>query len=77
MKAAGIRVEVDDRNEKIGYRIREAQLQKIPFMLVLGDKEVESGSVAVRARSEGDKGSMSLDAFLDMVKEKIDTKSLS
>ncbi|CDZ23645.1 Threonine-tRNA ligase [[Clostridium] cellulosi] len=77
LKAAGIRVEVDDRNEKIGYRIREAQLQKIPFMLVLGDKEVESGSVAVRARSEGDKGSMSLDAFLDMVKEKIDTKSLS
>lgn len=77
LKAAGIRVEVDDRNEKIGYRIREAQLQKIPFMLVLGDKEVESGSVAVRARSEGDKGSMSLDAFLDMIKEKIDTKSLS
>jgi threonyl-tRNA synthetase len=56
LTAAGFRVECDKRNEKIGYRIREAQLAKIPYMLVLGDKEQESGTVAVRSRKEGDKG---------------------
>lgn len=61
---AGLRVELDDRNEKIGYRIREAQLQKIPYMLVVGDKEAESGEVSVRGRKEGDTGSMALDAFV-------------
>ncbi len=54
--AAGVRVEVDDRNEKIGYKIREAQLEKVPYMLVVGDKEMESGNVALRIRGEGDKG---------------------
>ena len=56
----GFRVEMDGRNEKIGYKIREAQLQKIPFMLVIGDKEVEAKTVSVRSREEGDKGAMEL-----------------
>ena len=60
---AGFRVELDDRNEKIGYKIREAQTQKIPYMLVVGDKEMESNSIGVRARQEGDIGAMSLEEF--------------
>jgi threonyl-tRNA synthetase len=64
LKNAGIRAETDQRNEKIGYKIREAQLQKIPYMLVLGDKEAESGAVSVRTRSGGDMGVMTTDDFL-------------
>ncbi|HEX2938744.1 MAG TPA: threonine--tRNA ligase [Ruminiclostridium sp.] len=75
LKSAGIRAELDARNEKIGYRIREAQMQKVPFMLVMGDKEKETGTVAVRERSDGDKGTMNVEAFLDMIKEKVDSKS--
>lgn len=75
LTAAGFRLELDDRNEKIGYKIREAQLEKIPFMLVLGDKEVESNAVAVRSRSEGDLGTMSLDDLIQklsqMVKDRV------
>ena len=70
----GIRVESDLRNEKIGYKIREAQMQKIPYMLVVGDKEAESGSVAVRTRAGEDLGAMSLDAFLEKVRGEIDSK---
>ena len=58
------RVETDSRNEKIGYKIREAQLQKIPYMLIIGDKEAESGTVSVRMRGEGDIGAMAVDDFL-------------
>ena len=72
--AAGIRVESDLRNEKIGYKIREAQMQKIPYMLVVGDKEAEAGSVAVRTRAGEDLGAMSLDAFLEKVRGEIDSK---
>ncbi len=61
---AGLRVELDERSEKIGYKIREAQLQKIPYMLVIGDKEAEGGTVSVRRRSEGDIGTMAVDDFL-------------
>lgn len=61
---AGLRVETDERSEKIGYKIREAQLQKIPYMLVVGDKEAESGTVSVRKRGEGDIGAMAIDDFL-------------
>ncbi len=62
---AGLRVEVDSRNEKIGAKIRAAQLDKIPFMLVIGDREQENGTVAVRSRREGDLGAESIDAFLE------------
>lgn len=71
-----IRVELDDRNEKIGYKIREAQMQKIPYMLILGDKEVEAGNVSVRSRKEGDLGSKSLQEFLSSILEEIKQKSL-
>lgn len=71
---AGIRVEADYRSEKIGYKIREAQLQKIPYMLVLGDKEAEAGLVAVRTRAGGDEGTMTLADFLTKLKEEIADK---
>lgn len=68
LTAAGFRVETDFRSEKIGYKIREAQMQKIPYMLVLGDKEAESGTVTVRKRSGGDQGSMALEDFVAAIK---------
>lgn len=75
LAAEGIRVELDSRSEKIGYRIREAQLEKVPYMLVLGDKESESGMLAVRSRGEGDRGAMSADDFIALIKHEIDTKA--
>ncbi|MDD7412878.1 MAG: threonine--tRNA ligase [Eubacteriales bacterium] len=75
LTAAGLRVETDLRNEKIGFKIREAQMEKIPYMLVLGDKEVEDGVVAVRARKGGDLGVMSVDALLARMREEVDTKA--
>jgi len=68
---AGLRVETDFRSEKIGYKIREAQLHKMPYMLVLGDKEAESGLVTVRNRADGDIGSMALDEFIKKLEEEI------
>lgn len=62
--AAGLRINADYRNEKIGYKIREAQMQKTPFMLIIGDKELQNGTVAVRSRKDGDLGSMSIDEFV-------------
>ncbi len=73
LEDVGIRVELDDRNEKIGYKIREAQLQKIPYMLILGDKEKEKGTVGVRSRKDGDIGAMDLDDFIAKIVEEIDT----
>ncbi|MGE4588810.1 MAG: threonine--tRNA ligase [Acidaminococcaceae bacterium] len=70
----GLRVYLDDRNEKIGYKIREAQVQKIPYMLVIGDKEVEEGAVAVRRRSEGDLGAMKAEEFIAMLQKEIAEK---
>lgn len=71
LKSKGIRVTSDYRNEKIGYKIREAQLQKIPYMLILGDKEMQSNTVAVRSRKDGDLGSMDLNDFFDKINEEI------
>ena len=77
LEAKGIRVELDDRNEKIGYKIREARLQKVPYMLVIGDSEVEAGAVAVRRRGEdGDLGAMPLADYINMAVEEIETKKL-
>ena len=72
--ALGLRVYLDDRNEKIGYKIREAQVQKIPYMLVIGDKEVEEATVAVRRRSEGDLGAMKAEDFIAMLQKEIAEK---
>ena len=71
LRREGIRVELDDRQEKIGYKIREAQLNKIPYMLILGDKEVQSNQVGVRARGEGDIGAMDEKDFIQKVQEEI------
>ncbi|MGI5971262.1 MAG: threonine--tRNA ligase [Oscillospiraceae bacterium] len=74
LKKEGFSAETDFRNEKIGYKIREAQLQKIPYMLVVGDKEVENGTVSVRTRSGGDEGAMSLSDFAEKLKKEIEEK---
>ena len=76
LRAVGIRVETDLRNEKIGFKIREAQKEKIPYMLVLGDKEAETGEAAVRSRKEGELGVMGADAVVAKLTEEIQTKSL-
>ena len=76
LDAMGFRVEVDDRNEKIGYKIREAQMQKTPYMLVVGDKEMEENAVGVRNRKDGDLGAMKIDEFISKLKEEVDSKSL-
>jgi threonyl-tRNA synthetase len=74
LAAAGLRVELDERQEKIGYKIREAQLQKIPYMLVVGDREVAEGTVGVRHRADGDVGSQRIEAFLEAAGEEIRQK---
>ena len=74
LKAAGIRAELDTRNEKMGYKIREAQVDKIPYMLVIGDREAEQNVVSVRHRKDGDLGSMSLEAFIGRVLQEIALK---
>lgn len=76
LEAQGMRVEVDSRSEKIGYKIREAQLEKVPYMFIIGDKDVEAQTVSVRHRKEGDLGAMKLDDFIKMAVEEIDTKAI-
>jgi len=71
MVQAGIRVELDSRNEKIGYKIREAQVQKIPYSLVIGEKEMADGTLSVRRRGVGDEGAMSVDAFIEKIRAEI------
>lgn len=71
LEKEGIRVEVDDRNEKIGYKIREAQVQKVPYMLVVGEKEMESNTVGVRSRKDGDIGTIKIDEFTKAILEEI------
>ncbi|MBV4414954.1 threonine--tRNA ligase [Clostridium tyrobutyricum] len=75
LKENDIRVESDLRNEKIGYKIREAQMQKVPYMIVIGDKEVNEGNISVRSRKDGDLGTFAIDDFISKVKEEIDTKA--
>ena len=75
LSAAGVRVETDLRNEKIGYKIREAQMQKTPYMLVIGDREAESGAVAVRTRGGEDLGAMPLDEFIERITGEIKSRS--
>ena len=74
LKEQGFRVEVDGRNEKIGKKIREAQLEKVPYMLVVGDRDMEAGTVSVRHRSEGDLGAMGLEQFSAMLRQVVDSK---
>lgn len=75
LQAAGLRCEVDSRAEKVGYKIRQAVLEKVPYMITIGDNEVEQKTVAVRSRKNGDLGSMQLDDLLAKLKEEVDTKA--
>lgn len=74
LRASGIRVETDFRNEKIGYKIREAQLEKVPYMIIIGEKEMEAQMISVRSRDAGDMGSQDLNAFISGLKTEIETK---
>ena len=76
LEERGIRCEIDDRSEKIGFKIRSAQMEKIPYMLVAGDKDIENGTVSVRSRKEGEQGAMSVDEFADMIEKEIKSKAL-
>ena len=76
LRQAGIRAQLDGRNEKIGYKIREGEMQKIPYMLIIGDKEIEQDAVSVRRRREGDIGAMTLAEFISLIREEIKGKSL-
>jgi threonyl-tRNA synthetase len=77
LREAGLRVETNTRGDKIGAKIRHAQLQKIPFMLVVGDREVEEGKVAVRERTKGDIGTMSVADFKELARRLVETRSLT
>lgn len=76
LEAKGIRCEVDDRSEKIGFKIRSAQLEKVPYMLLAGDKDIENNTVSLRTRSGGDKGAMALDEFVEKIVAEVEFKSL-
>ena len=73
---AGFRVRIDTRSEKLGYKLREAQLQKIPYMLVVGDKEAEDGTVSVRRRGAGDQGTFTVDDFIALASKEVDEKTI-
>ena len=77
LRTAGLRAELDDRHEKIGYKIREAQLQKVPYMLVIGDREAAEGQVAVRSRTGGDLGTRGMDDFIAAAQGEIARKSVA
>lgn len=76
LEAKGIRCEIDDRSEKIGFKIRQAQLEKVPYMLLAGDKDIENNTVSLRTRSGGDKGAMALDEFVEKIVAEVESKSL-
>lgn len=75
LEKAGIRCELDDRSEKIGFKIRSAQLEKIPYMLVVGDKDIEAGTVAVRSRKNGDEGASAIDEFIERIQKEVAEKA--
>ena len=75
LRESGVRVTVDDRNEKVNLKIREAQMQKVPYMLVVGPREAEAGQVAVRHRKRADLGATSLDEFVKTITAEITAKS--
>jgi threonyl-tRNA synthetase len=74
LKKAGIRYEVDERNEKIGYKIRDWEMRKVSYMLVVGEKEKEANAVSVRKHKEGDQGSLALSVFIDKIASEIKSK---
>jgi threonyl-tRNA synthetase len=77
LKAAGFRVELDDRSEKVNFKIREAQMAKIPYMLVVGEREAAAGQVAVRNRKLGDQGAVTLDEFMSRLTQLVASRNLT
>lgn len=76
LEAKGVRCEIDDRSEKMGFKIRAAQLEKVPYMIIAGDKDIENGTISVRSRKDGEQGAMTLDAFVESIMEEIEAKAL-
>lgn len=76
LEAVGIRCEIDTRSEKIGYKIREAQLEKVPYMILVGDKDIENNTISVRSRKLGDLGATTVEEFIAKAKEEIDNKTI-
>jgi threonyl-tRNA synthetase len=76
LRAAGLRAELDDRNEKLGYKVREAQLEKVPYVLVVGDKEAEAGTVAPRRRHAAGGAAVPLETFIAQLQEEVRTRAL-
>jgi threonyl-tRNA synthetase len=74
LQDAGVRCELDGRSEKIGFKIRSAQMEKIPYMILVGDKDIEAGTISVRSRKNGDEGATTIDEFVARIKEEIDNK---
>ncbi|MCH8326418.1 MAG: threonine--tRNA ligase, partial [Bacteroidetes bacterium] len=77
LKENGLRVEIDERNEKIGYKIRECEKNKIPYMLIVGEREQTAGNISVRKHKEGDKGTLSLNDFIDNITYEIKNKLIN
>ena len=77
LRDSGIRAEADYRNEKLGYKIREAQLEKVPYMVILGDKEIDQNNISVRSRHEGDLGSSSVEDFIAKIKDETAKRTLN
>jgi len=75
LKEAGIRVEINDSQEKLGYKIRQSQVQQVPYMIIIGDKEIKDNTISVRDRREGDIGSFKLDEFKERILKEIEEKS--
>lgn len=76
LEAKGVRCEIDDRSEKMGFKIRASQLEKVPYMIIAGDKDIENGTISVRSRKDGEQGAMTLDEFVENIMEEIETKAL-
>lgn len=74
LRKAGVRVELDDRNEKIGKKIRDTELMRVPYMLVIGEKEVAENQLSVRRQGKGDTGVQSVDVFVEMIKDEIENR---
>ena len=76
LEAKGIRCEIDDRSEKIGFKIRAAQLEKVPYMVLAGDKDIEANTISIRSRKNGDEGASTLEEFVNRIVEEVETKAL-
>ena len=77
LQAAGIRCEIDDRSEKVGFKIRAAQMEKVPYMILVGDKDIEANTISVRSRKGGDEGATTVEEFLKRITEEVENKVLN